>query len=73
MEMTGFLYAGSGEVERETMCGLEELKTRIRRTLLLFDPQTETGNVTVSRGGIGERYYFILSCMLTVCRMDLIR
>jgi hypothetical protein len=73
MEMTGYLYADSGEVERETMSGLEELKTRIRSTLLLFDPQTETGNVPAPRGGIGERYYFILSCVLTVYRMDFIR
>lgn len=71
--MTGFLYASPGEVEREIMAELEELKTRLRSTRLLFDPQTETDNIAVSQEGIGQSRCSFLSCLLTLRRMDLIR
>lgn len=56
--MTGYLYASPGDVETETMSGLEELKSRLRATRLLFDPQTETGNVATSQAGIGQLSLF---------------
>lgn len=71
-DMTEFLSASRGEVQRETMSGLEELKTRLIATRLLFDPQSETGNVAVSHDGIGQPYCSSLSRILTLCRMHLI-